>query len=117
MKKNLGIDSVFEIKKPNDDDLRKVASWIRFHKKEYKIIVDKCLDSVNEGNKNVDFEILVARLVTIHKVSIKYDLIFPLKKYIESEYPELNNRLMFGKKPELNLNKCQLMMLVSQLLT
>lgn len=116
MDDKISIDSSVVVNKPSDDDLRKVASWIRFHSKEYKLIVRKCLELLDEGNVSIDFEILVVRLITMHKVSIKYDLILPLKHHIESEFPELDNRLIFGKKAELNIGKGQLMMLISQLL-
>lgn len=102
---------------PDKDELNKVSSWVRYHKRDYKIIVNDCLDRLSEFDNDINILATVSQLIIDKDIDINRSLIVPLSFYIEKDFPQLKGKLNRKFSKDNYLTNRQMFLLMGNLLS
>ena len=99
------------------DELNKVSSWVRYHKRDYKIIVDDCFGRLSEFDNDINILATVSQLIIDKDIDINRSLIVPLSFYIEKDFPQLKGKLNRKFSKDNYLTNRQMFLLMGNLLS
>lgn len=103
--------------RPSKDELNKVSAWVRYHSRDYKIIVDECLGLLQDANQLINITSLISQLIIDEDIDIVRSLIYPLSFYLENDIPELKGKFNRQIKKHNYLSGRQMFLLFNNLIS